>query len=117
MSKDQVEYDSFEDQDDASKSESLEDFFDGEIPKPENNVVDLYWHEMPEFKTTIENPRKIIVTFKTDEAVRDFAERLNVPITEKTKSMNWPHESHVSPMKQFWVEEGSPEDPDNDNQD
>ena len=117
MSKDKVDYDSFEDAPDVSKSASLEGFFDGELPKPDNNIVESYWHEMPEFQTTVENPRKIIVTFKTEQALKEFANKLNVPITEKTKSLNLPHESHVSPMKQFWVEEDSPEDVSDDNQD
>ena len=112
MSDNKVDYDDFTDAPDASESESLIDFFDEEQPEPQNNVVDLYWHEMPEYKTTVENNRKIIVTFKDEEAVQDFADRLNIPIKEKTKSINWPHESHTSPLKQFWVEEDSPEDPD-----
>lgn len=57
------------------------------------------WDGMPEYNTDdIGAQRQIIISFKNDQAVRDFAELLKQTITDKTKSLWFPEEKNA---KQF----------------
>jgi len=70
-----------------------------EQPEPEDIVKlnhDEEWQGMPEFIMDDATGRKIVMHFKTDEAVDSFAKAIGQKITDKTKYLWYPKEPKIS---------------------
>ena len=59
---------------------------------------------MPEFEQDDLNPtRQVIVSFRDEKAVQDFAELVGSKISPKTKSIWYPHQEWDSTIDHVWV--------------
>ena len=62
--------------------------------RPESEIKDFdaaaEWVGMPDYEPST-LPKKIIVSFKNDQDREAFGKILNIPLTEKTKSVWYPH--------------------------
>lgn len=63
------------------------------VTRPQSEIENFdeaaEWAGMPEYEP-VEQPIKLIVSFASEEDRQDFAERLGVRLTAKSKSMWWP---------------------------
>ena len=64
--------------------------------RPESEIKDFdaaaEWVGMPDYEPST-LPKKIIVSFKNDQDREAFGKILNIPLTEKTKSVWYPHKA------------------------
>jgi hypothetical protein len=68
-------------------------------------VKDKEWNGMPEFINEKNTPyKKIIMTFKDQEGVDEFAKLIGQNITDRSKTMYYPAPPKKTTM-QFWVDE------------
>jgi hypothetical protein len=63
------------------------------ITRPSHEIADFdaaaHWVGLPEY-VPLEEPWKLVVNFDDEEDRKDFAKRLGLTLTEKTKSIWWP---------------------------
>ena len=62
---------------------------------------------MPEFKQ-VKNPEefsKIVIRFRNEKDLKEFAEKIGQKLTPKTKSIWYPYKSHWKDTVQRWIDE------------
>jgi hypothetical protein len=78
------------------------------VTRPAVEIADLdaaaQWVGLPEYEG-LDTPLKIIVSFENDNDRQDFARRLNITLTEKTKSIWWPPREQEDPSSLHFITE------------
>jgi hypothetical protein len=65
--------------------------------------TERHWQNMPEFNQQNKTAtRQIIVSFDDEQAVREFARKLGIKLTAKTKSIWFPERQRNSVKELFW---------------
>jgi hypothetical protein len=71
------------------------------VTRPKHEIPDedaaKEWLSMPEYDYAAGAPTKIIMSFDSEADRQDFAKRLGIQITERTKSLWWPPKAKEDP--------------------
>lgn len=71
------------------------------VTRPKHEIADedaaKEWLGMPDYDYAAGAPTKIIMSFETESDRQDFAKRLGIEITERTKSLWWPPRAKEDP--------------------
>lgn len=66
------------------------------------------WFDMPDFKQEKILPyAKIIIRVESEEHLKELSERLEQPLTKKTKSVWFPAKSHWGQDPKIWLSDES----------
>ena len=68
-------------------------------------TADPEWVNMPEFIQEKQEELKIVVRFRNEEDLAEFAELIGQKLNPKTKSIWYPYKSHWGNTIMRWVDE------------
>lgn len=66
---------------------------------------DKEWADMPEFVQEKKSEIRLIVRFRSEEDLQEFAKLINQKLTIKSKSIWYPYKSHWGETRHRWVDE------------
>jgi len=67
---------------------------------------DKHWQNMPTYNQPDNGAyRQLIINFQNEEAVKNFAQLVNQPLTKKTKSIWFPQREQNNVSDLFWIQE------------
>lgn len=94
----------------SNKKSNLADLL-GIEPKSEKEAEDWYakankmYSGVSDFVNESATPRKILVSFETEEDVQEFAKLIGQKITDKTKSIWFPYKGIEKQLHKAWVDQ------------
>ena len=76
-------------------------------PGDEDEAWKKYWVGMPEFTSDSMIPRKMIVSFRSDEDLQEFGKLIGLNITPKTKSTWFPVVERENNIEKYWIDKNA----------
>ena len=63
------------------------------------------WKNMPEFVQEKQKEIRIVIRFRNEEDLAEFAKLIDQKLTLKTKSIRYPYKSHWGVTRCKWIDE------------
>lgn len=76
-------------------------------PGDEDEAWKKYWGGMPEFVSDSLLPRKLIVSFRTEEDFQEFGKLIGLNVTPKTKSTWYPVVEKENNIEKYWIDKNA----------